>query len=395
MIGVFIGIAAVISLIGLGEGLRMAVMGQFNFLSTDVLTIQASGLNAGPPGSGVVNALKEDYLKKLEGINGVDMAIGRIIEDAKLEFNGRSDFTFAGSMPDGEKGKEVERIAQFEIAEGRMLSNGETNKVVLGSNYAKEDRFGKGIKIRDKVLVEGKDFDVVGILKKKGSFIVDNVILIKEDYFKKFFDVNDTLDIIVVKIAEGNDISAVKERVEKYLRNERDVKKGEEDFTVESPEQALKNLDSTLFAIQIFVYVIAGISIVVGGIGISNTMYTAVVERTREIGIMKSIGARNSDIFVIFLIESGVLGAAGGLLGVLIGSGIAYGLVSAGKAFLGSDLLRVNISLPLIFGALLFSFLIGSLAGVLPAYQASKMSPVEALSYKKWRLPWLNIHLKA
>ena len=113
-----------------------------------------------------------------------------------------------------------------------------------------------------------------------------------------------------------------------------------------------------------------------------NTMYTAVLERTKEIGIMKAIGAKNSSVFYIFFIESGFLGTVGGLVGIIFGMALAYGLAFAGKIALGSDLIQASVSPFLIVGALIFSFLLGSFFGVLPALQASKLQPVEALRSK-------------
>jgi putative ABC transport system permease protein len=381
--GILIGIAAVISLIGLGEGLRFAVMSQFNFLNTDIITVQASGLGNGPPGEGVVTPLNEKHVKDIEGVNGVETTIGRIIENSKIEFNEKAEFTFSSSIPSGEKRKEIEKILTLEAEDGRLLLDKDKNKIVLGNNYKKADRFGKAIKVRDSVLVQDKEFNVEGILKKKGNFIIDNAIFMNENDLKDLFSINDTFDVIVVKVPNRNDIPIVKERIVNYLRRERDVKKGEEDFTVETLEQGLKNLDSTLFAIQMFIYVIAGISIIVGGIGISNTMFTSVIERTKQIGIMKSIGAKNKDIFQLFLIESGLLGFMGGLLGIGFGVGIAYSLALLGKIFLGSDLISVKISLLLVVSALLFSFVVGTIAGVIPALKASNLKPVEALRYVK------------
>lgn len=383
MVGIFIGIAAVISLVGLGQGLRVAIMGQFNFLTTDILTVQASGLQNGPPGQGVVNPLLDTYIDDLGNIKGVDRAIGRIIESAKIEFNGFTDFTFAASIPDGKNRKEVERIATLQIAQGKLLKDGDTNKVVLGTNYAESTTFGKPVQIRDTVLVQDHAFEVVGILEKKGSFIIDNSILMNEDVLKKLYDVNHTYNVIAIKVLPGQNMELIKQRVEDYLRKKRDVKKGEEDFSVQSPEQALENLDSTLFAVQIFIYVIAGISIIVGGIGIANTMYTSVVERTKQIGIMKAIGATRKIIFTLFLLESGFLGVVGGVMGLLLGSGIAYGLAFLGSTVLGTDLIRVDLNIFIYLGALLFSFFVGSFAGLLPALQASRLVPVEALRRTK------------
>ena len=134
-----------------------------------------------------------------------------------------------------------------------------------------------------------------------------------------------------------------------------------------------------MFAVQLFVYIIASISLIVGGIGITNTMYTAVLERTKEIGVMKAIGARNSMIFALFSIESGLLGLIGGIIGILIGLALAYGFAAAGRVALGVDLIQAHISPFLLIGALLFSFIVGTSAGVLPALQAAKLQPVDAL----------------
>jgi putative ABC transport system permease protein len=383
IIGILIGIAAVISLISLGEGLRTVVSSQFNFLSMDILVVQASGLNFGPPGSGAVNPLKDKYVDDIGRINGVDIAVGRIIEMSLLEFNRKSESAFVVSVPEGSKRKTVETIAQIEIARGRDLKDDDSNKVVVGTNYINADKFGKILEVGSNVVINSKEFEVVGILKKKGSFTVDNAVVMNEDELKKAFSINDTYSIVAAKISKGADISSVKDKIEEYLRKERNVKKGEEDFSVQTPQQAIQVVDSVLFAIQIFIYVIAGISIIVGGIGISNTMYTSVTERTKQIGIMKSVGARNRDIFSLFLVESGLLGLVGGIIGILIGLGLAYGLAFIGTVVFSTELIRVNASISLIISTLAFSFLIGSVSGLLPAIQASKLKPVEALRYVK------------
>ncbi|MEK6984518.1 MAG: ABC transporter permease [Nanoarchaeota archaeon] len=385
MIGIFIGIAAVISLIGLGEGLRLAIMSQFGFLGADVLGVQASGLAfAGPPGTAVAKPLSDELTEKIAKINGVEAAFNRYIDSSTLEFNDRQDIGIVGSVPEGDDTKIFEKMVNLEAEEGRLLKNGDSKKVVLGNDFKKDDIFGKAIKIGDRILVNGVAFEVVGILEKKGSFIFDRIVMINE---KAMIDVlgidKNKVDVIAVKVKDQSRIQQIKEDIEKQLRNERNVDKGEEDFQVESPQQTLEALNSTLFAVQLFVYIIAAISLAVGGIGIMNTMYTSVLERTKEIGIMKSIGARNSAIFVIFFVESGLLGMIGGLIGILLGVGFAYGVSALGRILLGSELIQASISLFLIFGALIFSFALGTLFGVLPAYRASRLNPVDSLRNSK------------
>tara|TARA_Y100000310_G_scaffold294203_1_gene324502 strand:+ start:13696 stop:14916 length:1221 start_codon:yes stop_codon:yes gene_type:complete len=383
LIGILIGITAVISLISLGEGFRGAVTSQLDFLNPGVLTIRAEGLDIGPPGSGVTKPLLEKYVDDIEKIKGVDVLMGRIIEDSQIKFNKRSHFSFSASFPTKGDKKTFEKIAQIEIEKGDMLDRSDTYKIVIGNDYSDSDMFGKAVRLRDELEIEGKKFKVKGILKKKGSFIIDHTILMNEDILKELYDVGDTYDLIAVKIEPGAQIEKVKERIEDYLRDERDVDEGEEDFSVQSPEETLKTLDSMLFGVQIFVYLIAAISLLVGGIGIANTMYTSVLERTREIGIMKAVGAKDSHIRSLFLIESGMLGLVGGLAGIILGISLATALAKIGNKFLAEGLISVDISVPFLLFALLFSFIIGLVSGLIPAMKAAKLKPVDALRYRQ------------
>ena len=384
MIGVFIGIAAVVSLIGLGEGLRTAILSQFGFLGVDVLSVQASGISyAGPPGTGAITPLTDDLAEKIEKVSGVEAAINRYLKSGTFEFNDRQTIGSAMSMPEGDRRKIVETMMNIKAEQGRLLKDGDARKVLLGNSFAEEDVFGKGIKAGDSVLLNNIKYEVVGIMEKKGSFLFDYAVLINEETLLQDFGDDGSVNIIGIKVRYPNEIDRVKADVERLLRKERDVKEGEEDFIVESPQKTLETLNSSLFAVQLFVYIIAGISLIVGGIGIMNTMYTAVIERTKEIGIMKSIGAKNSTIFGIFAIESGLLGMVGGIIGIILGLIFAYGLAAAGRVALGVDLIQAHVSIALIFMSLAFSFIVGLVAGVLPAYQASKLQPVEALRQAK------------
>ena len=380
MLGIFIGIAAVIALIGLGEGLRAAITSQFGFLGSDVLTVQAAGIAfAGPPGQAVSRPLDESLAKKIERIRGVDVAFNRQIESAAVEFNRRQRITIVGSVPVGENRKVFERMVNLRAAEGRLLAEHDDRRVVLGNDFSADEIFGKRVAVGSRILIKNEVFDVVGILEKKGSFIFDQSAFLNEDVIQDIFGHTKTADAIAVKAKSADDVPLLKQDIEQLLRKERDVKKGEEDFIVQSPQAVLESLDSTLFAVQLFVSIIAAISLFVGGIGIMNTMYTSVVERTRHIGIMKSVGAKNSTIFTLFFLESGLLGAAGGVIGIALGMSIAYALAAFGRLALGTELIQAQVSVFLIIGALLFSFILGILSGLLPAVQAARMQPVEAL----------------
>ncbi|MDP7322709.1 MAG: ABC transporter permease, partial [Candidatus Woesearchaeota archaeon] len=276
-------------------------------------------------------------------------------------------------------------VLNLEAGKGRLLRDGDSKKTILGNNLGEADAgFEKQIVLGSKMLIEDEEFEVIGILKKKGNFLVDNIAITEEDDLRKILDIPDEdYDVIALQVHPNADIKAVQEDIEKLMRKERDVKKGEEDFTVQTPQAVLAQVNSTLFAVQLFVYIIAAISIIVGGIGIMNTMFTSVLERTKEIGIMKSIGARNSTIFSLFFIESGLIGSIGGIMGAVIGISMATGLAFIGRILLGSELIRTEISLWLVLGSILGSFLLGSIFGVIPAIRASRLNPVDALRHTK------------
>lgn len=384
MIGIIIGITAVVSLISLGQGLQAAISAQFGNLGTDKLAVQASS-GFGPPGTGVVNPLTKDNMEKIRKVSGVKVAGGRLIRSTQLNYNDHSVFTSAASMPDGDARKLIQDAQNLKPESGRLLKDSDKGKVMLGNNLGKEDAgFDKQITVGSRILISGQQFEVVGILKKLGSFILDNVVFMNENGLRETLDVPaEDYDVIVMQVQPNVDVKDVQERIEKLMRKERRVKEGEEDFTVQTPQAIIGQVTSTLFAVQLFVYIIAGISIVVGGIGIMNTMYTSVLERTQHIGIMKAIGARNSSIFSLFFIESGLIGSVGGLIGAALGAGIAISLSFVGRALLGLELIRAEISIWLLIGSVFGSFLLGSIFGILPAIKAAKLNPVDALRYSK------------
>ncbi len=380
LLGIFIGVTAVVSLMSLGAGLQAAVGAQFGISSTQVITVQAGGLNAfGAPGSGAVDKLTIDDVEAIERLSSVEIAIPRIISSVKLEFNDVVEFGMATSVPDGEKRKVAFEILDLEIEVGRALKDGDVSDVMLCYNFWKDEGdFGERIVPGKTVLILDNRFKVVGILKKTGSLMIDGVIMMNEKPLRDLVDYDDDVDIIAVQARDEDVMDRAKEDIEKLLRDRRDVEVGEENFEVSTPEAMMETVNSILGGVQVFIIIIASISILVGALGIVNTMTTSVLERKKEIGIMKAIGAKNSQVFMQFFFESGMLGLIGGLIGVIFGTLIGIVGVSGINGFLGTELSPV-IDIVLIGGALMGSFFIGAVAGITPAMNAAKQNPVEAL----------------
>ncbi len=247
---------------------------------------------------------------------------------------------------------------------------------------ANGDVFKKGVDVGDKIKINDQKFRVVGIYKPFGNPDDDSSVGIPLETARELFDEPDELFVIMARTKDGFNTADVAEDIKEKLRRDRGLKEGEEDFTVQTYEQLREGAGVVLDIVHLFLIGIASISLMVGGVGIMNTMYTSVLERTREIGVMKAIGARNSDIMMIFLIESGIMGMVGGAIGVVIGIALSKIVEYVAEQELGMVLLKANVSIELILGALTFSFLVGCISGILPARQASKLNPVDALRYE-------------
>lgn len=379
LLGICIGVAAVISLIGLGSGLKLAVSSQFGVSSTEVITIQAGGSGFSIPGSDVVTPLTTDDVRAIDGLNSVDFAIARNIETIKFEYNDKLLVTTAFSIEEGYE-KEIYEILDVEPEYGRLLKSGDSKKIILGNNFydGKTNGLDKTIVPGKEVLINDESFKVAGVLKKKGSFIFDGGVFMYNNDLENLAGYGEDVDIIVVKVRDKSLIDRAKEDIEKLMRDRRNVDVGSEDFTVSTPEASLEQVNQVLDAIQIFVVIIASISILIGAVGIINNMTTSVLERRKEIGIMKSIGARNSQIFVQFFIESGLLGLVGGAIGIVLGVFLGYFGTVGINSFLGANT-QPEINFSLIFFSLIGSFSIGAAAGIFPAMKAARQNPVQAL----------------
>lgn len=379
MLGIFIGIAAVVSLISLGQGLQETITGQFSTLDADKLIIENIGTGFGPPGSTSVRKLTDQDLKLIERINGVEFAIPRSIRVVTVDLGNEIEFIPVMSLPGGDDEiKVIEDTLNLKISEGKFLEANDRKKIVVGT-HLKEDHFDGKLRVGKRIEVQEEKFEVIGILENTGNFFINNAIFMAEEDLEEILDIEGEIDIIVVQVEDRDRIEEVAKDIERKLRKDRNLKPGEEDFSVQTPLQAVSTVNTVLNVINLVVTGIAAISLLIGGVGIANSMYTSVLERTRDIGIMKSVGARNKDILFIFMIESGLLGLVGGIIGAILGLGLAFAIsVLVGNVLGGIDL-QVSFSLPLVLAAISFSLLVGMLSGILPAVQASKLNPVEAL----------------
>lgn len=381
MIGIFIGIAAVVSLLSLGQGMQRAIEEQFFQLGVDKVTISTKGIQMGPPGSNTAVQLTQDDLDAVERARGVEIATGRLIEQVTVRFNDDERYPFlvtAGSTI--EQKALLDDVAQVEIIEGRPLKPGDQWKVIIPEGYTDTPRFnGKPLAVGDKISINGQAVDVVGVARRTGNPFVDGSFQMMEEPVRDLLGLPEKFGALIAQVDTTQDLNRVVQNIEKELRNERNLDEGDEDFEVQTAEDVLSTFGTILNIVTAVLIGIASISLIVGGVGITNTMFTAVLERKREIGIMKAIGARNSDVILIFLFEAGLLGLVGGVIGLLIGMGLGY-LVefSAYQAF-GKSLINARFPPALIIGSLAFSFILGALAGSIPAYRAGRLPPVEAL----------------
>tara|TARA_Y100000310_G_scaffold342784_1_gene447420 strand:+ start:3128 stop:4249 length:1122 start_codon:yes stop_codon:yes gene_type:complete len=267
------------------------------------------------------------------------------------------------------------------IEEGRALRSGDKNKVLLGYNYLVPGRiFSEKYNLNENMEIGGQKLKIIGFLESIGNPQDDSNVYVTQGYYLDLNPGENTYDQIWVRVDTG-DISKVVEDIEKNLRKSRDLEKGKEDFTVESFNDLIESFSGALNVIIGFVILIALISVLVSTINTANTMVTSVLERYKEIGILKSVGARNSEVFSIFLFESSFLGFIAGVLGSILGWGLASFAGNVLKNF-GWGFLQPYFSVYLFGGLIIFSVLTGAISGVAPAIRASKIKIVDSLRYE-------------
>jgi len=372
IIGVIIGIAAIVALISLGEGLENAVEEQFEKMGVNSIRVVPKGFRG--PSAGV-EGLTENDVDVIENIPGVDYAESILIERVKVEFGNEEIYSQVYGSP-MDKSDEVFADLNLVFDEGRKYNSGEEDSIIIGYNLA-HDKFKKDVKLRNNLMIEGKKFKVVGIIEKTGLDF-DSGMYMSIGSLREITDADkNKVSIIRVQLLDGEDINKIGKTIEQKLKRSR----GDETFEVFTPEQLLSQIGSILAIIRFILAGIAGISLAVGGVGIMNSMYTSVKERTRDIGVMKAIGATNANIAIMFLFESGFVGLIGGAVGAIIGTMMAFS-VEIIASQLGFGLISIQVNYKLIAFALFFAFFVGIISGLLPAIRATKLVPVEALRYE-------------
>jgi putative ABC transport system permease protein len=279
MIGIFIGIIAVVSLISLGEGMQAAVEEQLKKVGSNrIMVTPGGGEISSPVTSELVSAkLYERDVDTVRSVRGIDYAIGVVAKTVRVKFGDETKYTMAFASDTDQKTIDfIKNIEFFAVDKGRYPKEGEKYKAIIGPDLAK-DFFDEEIRIGDKILIEGREFEVVVITKKSGNPLHDNKVAIPMDTAQEMFNTTE-ISTIFAETQKGFDPVDVAKGVEKALRKDHGVEEGKEDFTVQTAQQVVKRFQTILDMVQVVLVGIAAVSLLVGGVGIMNTMYTSVLD---------------------------------------------------------------------------------------------------------------------
>jgi putative ABC transport system permease protein len=378
MLGVVIGVAAIILLVSLGEGATAYITRELTGLGTNLLIItpgktETSGGIHRPIASTVRKLIYEDAVVLRRRATLLSEAVPVVLGTAKIRFRGLSrDTTVVGTTP------EFQRVRNLYVEIGQFVSEedveGRRRVVVLGRTV-KRELFGEGNPLGQFVTLSDARYRVIGIMERKGvslGFDIDDLVFIPVKSAQDLFD-TDRLFEILASVRSPEDVDQGIQQVKDLLIRRHGDR---EDFTIISQGAILSAFTTILNILTAVLGGIAGISLVVGGIGIMNIMLVSVRERTREIGIRKAVGARRRDILAQFLLESVVLSCLGGVLGLGLGFGGAK-LLSFFFTYLPT-----RISLWSVLVAFGFSAAVGVFFGVYPARRAALLDPIQALRYE-------------
>jgi len=380
ILSILIGIAAVFALISFGSGLQQYVDDLAKQSGTDKLFIQAAGIGA--PGTDDTFYISQDDIDFVSRINGVNEISGMYMKAAEITSRDKKKYNYLAGIDMAKKEFIMESMT-VSVYAGRDLKKGDMGRVVLGYNYQLDNKiFVRGLKVGDKILIDGNYFEVIGFYSLIGNPADDaNIYITKEQFEGLYPDKKDKYSFVMIRSEPDVSPKNLAEKIKEKLRKHKGQEEGKEEFYVQTFEDAIAMFNSVLTVIKAILVLIALISVIVASVNIMNTMYTAVLERTSEIGVMKAVGARNSDILFIFIFEAGVIGLIGGIIGVGLGY-LAANIGGAAAAGAGYAMLKPIFPPALIIGCILFALVVGAAAGIMPARRASKLHPVDALRYE-------------
>ena len=371
IIGIIVGIASIVALISISQGLENAIKEQFEQMgSNKFYVIPKTGAGFISLESGKIT---ENNLGTINSVSGVDFTNSFLYAVKPITFRNEDKSTYVMGF-DSEKdyGDALESNG-ITLEKGRWPQNNENGFIIIGNSLAHKT-LKKEIFIGNKIDIGLSSFEVIGIMNSIGNEQDDNSIYIAMDDARILFDDSDGLSMIEVVVMNGFDINEVAKDTLNKLERARDA----EDVDTFTPDQILQQLGVILNIVQVVLVGIAAISLFVGAIGIMNSMFTNVLERKKEIGIMKAIGASPMDIKYMFIVEAGLMGLVGGILGVILGSLISFSVGKIAEQS-GVMLLSIHVEYWVILLGIFFAFIVGMISGYIPANQASKLTPVEAL----------------
>ncbi len=364
VLGLVIGIASVIILVGIGNGAAYSVRSQVASLGTDIITVSISDSDS---------ALSYTAASELTDVEGISEVSPYQMLSATLS-NGGSTSSRASVVGTGAAFTDM---MGYELKSGRALSPIDINNcskvVIIGSDVA-EEFWGLADPCGDTIRIDGDSYTVIGVLESVGSSMGNNIdeAAVIPITTAKYLGVSTSISNIYVRADSEADAEASAENLELYLTSVLGI--SEDDVSVTTQSMMLEAMEDINNTLSLLLGGIAGISLLVGGIGVMNVMLVSVTERTREIGIRKSLGARKKDILYQFLMESMVLSIFGGLIGIIVG--FAGGEIATlfGASFApGMSMVILSVAV---------SVAVGLVFGIFPSYRAAGLRPVEALRYE-------------
>ncbi len=378
MLGVIIGVMAVILLVSIGEGAQVYITKELTGLGTNLLIITPGKTSTRggfhPPSAGTVRKLTYDDSQALRRRAWLlTDAVPLVFGTGKIKFgNMARDTMVIGTTP------EFQRVRSLFVDTGSYVSQGDVDskaKIIVLGTKVKEELFGADNPLGKVVTLSDARYRVVGVMRKKGTSLgmdIDDVVYVPVTSGQELFD-TDSLFEIIASTPRAEDVDRAIAQIKDILIKRHAHK---EDFTIQTQGAMLETMNTILGVLTAVLGGIAGISLIVGGIGIMNIMLVSVRERTREIGIRKALGARNRDIMAQFMIEAITLSGAGGVIGILLGVGLALLI----PVFV--TVLPTSVSAWSIIMAFTFSAAVGVFFGVYPARRAALQDPIQALRYE-------------